>query len=145
MTAPDAREAILARIRAAVADLPREPVAVPRGYLRHAPGVDPADREAVLDLFAERLGEYGAAVHRVTGAELPATVARVLPGDSAVLPAGLPRAWLVDWNGTVTVDQPPLSKEQLDGTGCVVTSCAVAIAESGTIVLDAGPGQGRRA
>ncbi|MGP0026116.1 MAG: LutC/YkgG family protein [Streptosporangiaceae bacterium] len=42
-------------------------------------------------------------------------------------------------------DQPPLSAAQLDELAGVVTGCAVAIAETGTIVLDHGPAQGRRA
>ncbi|MEV6057818.1 LUD domain-containing protein [Streptomyces sp. NPDC052107] len=38
-----------------------------------------------------------------------------------------------------------MSKAELDATDAVVTMCAAAIADSGTIVLDAGAGQGRRA
>ena len=60
-----------------------------------------------------------------------------------VAPAGIPEAWLALSSGAVS-DEPPLSHEQLDGIPAVVTGCAVAIAETGTIVLDAGPGQGRR-
>ena len=65
-----------------------------------------------------------------------------------MVPAGLPEAWLAaaaaDGVALVT-DDPPLSHAELDGIDGVVTSCAVAIAETGTVVLDAGPGQGRRA
>jgi L-lactate dehydrogenase complex protein LldG len=43
------------------------------------------------------------------------------------------------------VDEPPLSHAELDAVDGVITGCAVAIAETGTIVLDAGPDQGRRA
>ncbi|GAA4957161.1 LUD domain-containing protein [Yinghuangia aomiensis] len=140
-----AREEILARVRAAVADLPDEPVAVPRGYLRHAPGVDPADREAVLTLMIERLEEYGADVHRASAAEMPSSLAAALPAGRVVVPAGIPERWLSRWGGEPVSDEPPLSKEQLDRVDAVLTTCAAAIAESGTIVLDAGPGQGRRA
>src|SRR4029079_12390882 len=42
-------------------------------------------------------------------------------------------------------DEPPLSYVELDGLDGVVTGCAVAIAETGTIILDGGPDQGRRA
>jgi L-lactate dehydrogenase complex protein LldG len=38
-----------------------------------------------------------------------------------------------------------LSNAELAGVSGVLTSCAVAIAETGTIILDHGPGQGRRA
>ena len=46
----------------------------------------------------------------------------------------------------VHIDGDPvsLSAAQLDGVAAVVTGCRVAIAETGTIVLDAGPDQGRR-
>lgn len=45
----------------------------------------------------------------------------------------------------LTGDEPVLSHEALDGLAGVITGCAVAIAETGTIVLDHGAGQGRRA
>ncbi|SEL84830.1 LutC/YkgG family protein [Streptacidiphilus jiangxiensis] len=140
-----AREEILARIRRATADLPATAVAVPRAYLRHAPGVDPEDRTAVLDLFAERLGEYGAAVHRTDAAAVAPTLASALPAGRAVVPRGFPAQWLADWSGTALADEPLLTREQLDAADAVVTTCAAAIADSGTLVLDAGPGQGRRA
>jgi L-lactate dehydrogenase complex protein LldG len=61
-----------------------------------------------------------------------------------VVPDGFPAEWLPD--GIVRVgDDPPLSAAQLDQLAGVVTGCAVAIAETGTIVLDHGPAQGRRA
>src|SRR4029453_17866990 len=61
-------------------------------------------------------------------------------------PAGLPPAWLTEVDGVERVgDDPPLPAAALDQLDGVLTACAVAIAETGTIVLDAGPGQGRRA
>ena len=67
---------------------------------------------------------------------------------SAVLPSGLTEA-VVDAVGAAGVavsrDEPPLTRPQLDATGAVVTTCAVAAAETGTIMMDHGPGQGRRA
>jgi L-lactate dehydrogenase complex protein LldG len=42
-------------------------------------------------------------------------------------------------------DDPPLSNAELDGVDGVITTCTLAVAETGTIVLDHGPGQGRRA
>jgi L-lactate dehydrogenase complex protein LldG len=41
--------------------------------------------------------------------------------------------------------RPRLTKEELDKSDGVLTSCALGIAQTGTIVLDAGEGQGRRA
>jgi L-lactate dehydrogenase complex protein LldG len=62
------------------------------------------------------------------------------------VPAGLPQQWLADVpeHIGVVVDDGDLSIAQLDGVDAVVTGCAVAIAETGTVVLDAGPDQGRR-
>ncbi|MFJ5926395.1 lactate utilization protein C [Kitasatospora sp. NPDC092948] len=137
----DARTEILRRIRAAA--VPPAPAA-PRQYLRHAPGLDRADRPAVLDLFAERLNEYGAAVLRADDAG--AAVARALDGArSVVVPAGLPDAWTADWTGDIRPDRPPLDTARLDATDAVLTACTAAVAESGTLILDGGPGQGRRA
>ena len=45
-------------------------------------------------------------------------------------------------DGVSTDDQ--LSVSELDGVDGVITSCAVAIAETGTLILDGSPGQGRR-
>ncbi|WP_035803848.1 LutC/YkgG family protein [Kitasatospora mediocidica] len=140
-----ARDDILARVRAANATQRAEPGAVPRTYLRHAPGIDPADRAAVLALFAERLVEYGATVHRVRSADVAAVLAAALPEGSAVVPGGFPAPWLAEWTGAVIADTPPLPAGRLDTVDAVVTTCAAAIADSGTLVLDGGPGQGRRA
>jgi L-lactate dehydrogenase complex protein LldG len=72
-----------------------------------------------------------------------------------MVPAGLPDAWLSRFKGgsraaapgklRLVGDEPPLSAAELDGLAGVITGCAVAIAETGTIILDHGPGQGRRA
>jgi L-lactate dehydrogenase complex protein LldG len=153
MTGGAAREAILARIRQALAAAP-PPLAVtsgpavtsiPRRYATRAPaGTD------VVALFAERAGEYRATVQRVAAGDLPAAVAAALRGrsvGSVAVPDGLPAGWLtgLDRDVAVTVDAPPLSLRQLDGTDAVLTGAALAIAETGTVILDAGPDQGRRA
>jgi L-lactate dehydrogenase complex protein LldG len=79
---------------------------------------------------------------------LPAVIASVLTDRGArriVVPAGIPGEWLAPSDATGVADDPPLSWADLDAIDGVVTTCAVAIAETGTIVLDAGAGQGRRA
>ena len=79
---------------------------------------------------------------------LPRVVATILAGWGVrrlVVPAGLPTEWLGARPASIVDDEPPLSVEDLDATDAVITSCAIAIAETGTIVLDASPGQGRRA
>ncbi|MFD4396543.1 lactate utilization protein C [Kitasatospora sp. NPDC058478] len=154
-----AREFILARIRAALADpapgpdpgpdrdpdrdrAAEEPVA--RDYLRtHSPD-DPA---ALLDLLHHNLADYRARVHRCTEAELPAVLARLLAergSRTVAVPHGLPPAWLSATAVTAVPDDGTLTAARLDAVDSVVTGCALAIAETGTIVLDAGPGQGRR-
>jgi len=148
-----ARDQILARIRAANrsgGDTDAAYAALSRGYLR-------AHHDAgITGLFAERAADYRAVVERVPEAELAAVIARVLAARSAsvpgpfVIPAGLPGDWLAGLPGEITLarDEPPLAAAELDRMSGVVTGCAVAIAETGTIILDHGPGapgQGRRA
>ena len=129
-----ARDEVLARIRTAVAGA--DSVEIPRRY-RVADDAAPS-----LDLLVERLEDYRAVVHRVTPDEVTAAVARVATGR-VVVPAGVPVEWLTGVD--VVADEPPLSAADLDGLDTVLTTCALAIAETGTVVLDGGPGQGRRA
>ena len=145
MTAPtDARSEVLARIRSALGPAPR-PEEVARGYRtsgEHLPGAD-----ALLDLLQDRLLDYKAGVVRCTVDELPATVGAVLertaPSGRLVVPPDLPAAWTD--GREVLRDDGATSTDELDTVVGVVTACAVAVAETGTIVLDAGQGQGRRA
>ncbi|MFF0448823.1 lactate utilization protein C [Streptomyces sp. NPDC004609] len=148
MTGPGAgtsRDRILARIRAAVDGAP-EPPPVARDYLTaHTPADDPA---ALTDLLEHHLTDYRANVHRTTPSQLPALVRDILArhrARSVAVPGGLPAAWLGATDAGQRRDDPPLTPYELDSTDAVVTGCALAIAETGTIVLDAGPGQGRRA
>jgi L-lactate dehydrogenase complex protein LldG len=146
-----ARDEILARVRTALRDVPKDesPDAfpVPRDYLSAHTGNDPA---ALVDLLAENLADYRAHVHRCSGPDLPATIADLLRrhGSAGVVaPAGLPAGWLaaVPENVNRITDSADLTARDLDAADTVVTGAAIAIAESGTIVLDAGPAQGRRA
>jgi L-lactate dehydrogenase complex protein LldG len=148
-----AREEILARIRAAAgpaaasAEVDAAYAALPRGYRRAHH--DPAGA-GIVALFAERAGDYRAVVERVPADGLPAAVARVLAGISRfVVPDGLPSEWLAELPpptaDKIVRDDPPLSARDLDRVFGVITGCATAIAETGTVILDHGPGQGRRA
>ena len=148
-----AREEILDRIRAAVrqhqdraatpAEVDAAYAALPRDYRRahhDAAGTD------IVALFAERAADYRAVVERVPEADLPAAIARALAGVPRFLvPDGLPPQWLAGRSDRVVSDDPPLSARELDTVPGVITGCAAAIAETGTIILDHGPGQGRRA
>ncbi|HEX6346307.1 LutC/YkgG family protein [Umezawaea sp.] len=130
----DARTEVLARIRGALGDR-SAPVVVPRGYHRTGPGS--------LDLLAERVADYRATVHRVASDGLVELIGSLLAGRRIVAPTDLPASWLVP-SVTWLADSPPLTVEELDGSDGVLTGCAVAIADTGTIVLDAGEAQGRR-
>lgn len=120
-----AREEILGRIRRAVEGAPE--VEIPRGYRTTT---DVAD---LVELFAERVRDYRAIVHVLPAAAVPAKVAELMAGRRMIVPAGLPAAW--------AAPAPDVDPRSADG---VLTTCAVAIAETGTIVLDTGPGQGTR-
>jgi L-lactate dehydrogenase complex protein LldG len=138
--------------------------ALPRGYRRAHH--DPATTDIVA-LFAERAADYRAVVERVPEPDLAAAIARVLAAlPSFLVPDGLPPQWLagVSADGPldptaadqadpagqpagdrIVRDTPPLPARELDAIAGVLTGCAAAIAETGTIILDHGPGQGRRA
>jgi len=138
------REATLARIRAALGGA--VPVtSIPRDYRL---GSD-LEAGAAARVFAQRVAEYAATVHHTSLDRLPALVATILAnaGDTrAVVPTGLPADWLADVVADLLVvtDDDLMTSEELDGVDAVVTGCAVAIAETGTVVLDAAPDQGRR-
>ncbi|GAA3039267.1 LUD domain-containing protein [Kitasatospora albolonga] len=140
------REGVLARIRAALADVPAderpEDVPVPRDHLRShlEPGRDR------VDLFAERVADYRATVTRTDPAGLRDAVATALTRQGATrlaVPTGFPGELLPaggwDWH------PEPLDVPALDALDGAVTLAAAGIAVTGTIVLDTGPGQGRRA
>ncbi|GAA3136310.1 lactate utilization protein C [Streptomyces rectiviolaceus] len=141
------RDLILGRVRRALADVPNgsRDAAVPRDYLR-----EHGDRttEQTVDLLAENLADYRATVHRADDDQLPALLARLLTerGSRTVLvPPALPPHWLADGGPAVLVqDLAAHTARELDTTDSVVTGCAVAVAETGTIVLDGGADQGRR-
>jgi L-lactate dehydrogenase complex protein LldG len=135
----DARAAVLARVRSALADAPASDP-VPRGY-RRSGGRSDAER---VELFCERVGDYRASVARV--ADVAAAVAEACGAHRAarlVIPAGLPAAWRPD--GVTLVEDEGLDAPALDGFDGVITGCTVAIAETGTIALSAAPAEGRRA
>jgi len=140
-TGDAAREDVLARVRAAIQNATAP--SIPRTYRRGGP--EPAGSPALLDLLTDRLVDYRASVHRCVAAKLPETVRVVLTevtptGGRVIVPPGLPS----DWVDGVT-DHPGLRPADLDGFAAVVTGCAVAVADTGTIVLDGSRDQGRRA
>ncbi|MFJ6748579.1 MULTISPECIES: lactate utilization protein C [unclassified Streptomyces] len=138
------RDVVLARVRRALADVPRgegpkdPPVA--RDYWQVHGSRTTAQ---TVDLLAENLADYRAIVHRSGAAELPALIGRLLR-RTVLVPRGLPSWWLDKTDATRVADDAASTPDQLDAVESVMTGCAVAIAETGTLVLDAGPDQGRR-
>jgi L-lactate dehydrogenase complex protein LldG len=140
------RDLILGRVRRALADTRDDDtsyeLAVSRDYLRQHGELSV---EETVDLLAENLADYRAIVHRADGPGLPSLLADLLSARGArtvLVPPGLPSHWLTD------IEQIPDRAEStpydLDRVDSVVTGCAVAVAETGTIVLDGSPDQGRR-
>jgi L-lactate dehydrogenase complex protein LldG len=132
-----ARDDVLARVRAALGPGVTAPE-IPRAY-RHAGS---RDAEEVVDVFCERVAEYRATVTRVATADLAGRVRELCRGRRIAVPPGGPD---VLGGVEVVVDDPPLSPAALDQLDGVLTGCALAIAETGTIVLDGGARSGRRA
>ncbi|MCX5381530.1 LUD domain-containing protein [Streptomyces sp. NBC_00091] len=135
------KDRILARIRRAASGPDAE---VPRDYLRVHGARTPAES---ADLLAANLTEYRAKVHRADEEGLPALLARLLAerGSATVLvPPALPPHWLSAADVTRVHDRAASTPQELDGVDSVVTGCALAVAETGTLVLDGGPDQGRR-
>jgi L-lactate dehydrogenase complex protein LldG len=144
-----AREEILRRVRRATHDVPKderpEDVPVERGYRKE----DDAPRDDIVERFAERVAEYEATVHRVSESDLPREIAEALERRSIrqlVVPDDLLEGW-VPGGVKILSDaaRTPLSDEELDRSDGVLTGCSLGISQTGTIVLDAGEGQGRRA
>ncbi len=137
-----AKDVMLARIRAATANAP-EPPPVPYDFRER----DERDRATILEDFIERLVDYKAIVTRTDDASLPQAVVDACQQQGIiqlVVPADLPSRWIPS-GVKVLRDDPPLTIAQLDESSGVLTGCAIAIAQTGTIILDGGATQGRRA
>jgi L-lactate dehydrogenase complex protein LldG len=139
----EARDEILARVRRALADVPSDErpddVAVPREYLVR-------EVDGTLERFVERVADYGALVQVVGSAAVSTAVGdacRSFGVRSLVVPSDVPSTWIpgaVNW-----MPDAGLGVRDLDSIGAALTGCALGIADTGTIVLDAGPAQGSRA
>jgi len=148
------RDVILARIRDATRDVPSdEPAAWGHGVDPDAASAYVRERmlepDRAAQLFSERCADYRAFVAHC--ADEPSAIAAAVNEACArhgVATLAVPADGVAEWvppGVELRVDDPPLSLAALDGCDGVLTGCAVAIALTGTIVLDAGPGQGRRA
>lgn len=140
-----ARDEVMARIRAAIGT-EQARVDVPRAYRTHG-SREPGSIE-LMDLFTERLEDYGAVVHLCDAAGLGAAISGALADGGIERAASAPGIDPRLLESVVAVrDDPadPLTVAALDGVDGVVTGCALAVAETGTIVLDGSPACGRRA
>lgn len=144
-----AKDVILSRTRHALRDVPRdekpENVPIERGYRSKSE----ASRKEILDQFAEYVAEYEAAVHRVGEEDLPEAIQKALERrgvEKLVVPSDLPEEWRPD-DVELLKESPEdqLTNDELDGSDGVLTGCALGIAQTGTVVLDSGTAQGRRA
>lgn len=141
----DARSLILRRVRDALGARPAaepEYAAIARGYRQAAT----LDRQALIELFADRLAHYQVAVRRCDAGALPDAIAGTAGARGRtrlLVPAGLPREWLDP--SIEPVADTGMSHAELDESDGVLTGCSAAIAETGTIVLRHGPAEGRRA
>jgi L-lactate dehydrogenase complex protein LldG len=140
-----AREEILGRIRAALGDVPTaetpNDVAVARAYRRSGART----RAQLVEHLAERVADYAAEVRLVAAGELAGAVTAACAGmglGHVVVPPALPAGWRP--SDVQLTEDAGLSAHELDAVDGAVTGCAVAIAETGTIVLDGSPVCGRR-
>lgn len=143
-----AKEEMLQRIKSALRNVPSDEtpddITVDRGYYQKGE----LSKSERIDLFVERAGEYKATVKRVKIGEIKNHIAEACNRQNAkeiAVPEGFDKSWLPD-NIRPHFDDPkePLSHEELDQVDGVISTCALAVAQTGTIILDAGAGQGRR-
>ncbi|WP_131195529.1 LutC/YkgG family protein [Lichenihabitans psoromatis] len=137
-----AKDAILGRIRQALVDVP-EIEAGPEAWRFRQRSTE--DHSALLDRFTERARGYKVRVERATRAEAPARAARIL-AEAGLVRLALPADFPVDLapEGFDLLRDDGLDNATIAACDGVLTTCACAIAETGTLVLDHGVGQGRR-
>jgi len=142
-----AQDDMLRRIKLALRDVPasERPNDVP--VVREYRQLGSATAAELITRFTERLVDYKAKVRRVTAAELPSAIAAACAARGVrrlVAPADLPERWVPTEVELLRDTGGALSNQQLDASAGVLTGSALAIAQTGTIVLDGGPAQGRR-
>ena len=137
-----ARDEILERVARALSDVPAgegpDDVPVPREYVREGPG-------DVVALFVERASEYRAEVRRVRPDDVAGAVSEVCRPRGITrlgVPGDVPAGWLP--HDVEATPAEGLGPRELDALGAALTGCALAVAETGTIVFDAGARQGLR-
>lgn len=108
------------------------------------------DEKERVQLFVERVNEYKADVEEISEESIGKKISDLCDKSgikTLVVPSGLDEDWLAEICPEIKLlsDDPPLTKEELNSSDAVLTSCFLGVAQTGTIILNAGPGQGRRA
>ncbi len=137
-----ARTIMLQRIRRAVGE------AAPAAVRAPLPLTPPPPHHEVVEQFAERVADYRAIVERVDKAGLIAAIGAAIARHNVarpLVPPDLPQPWIDALPAGRIVDHSALSSADLDAGDGVVTACRLGVAVTGTIVLDHGAAQGRRA
>jgi L-lactate dehydrogenase complex protein LldG len=146
----NAREEVLARIAAAYRAAPPAELSY-SDIKREYRTTSDLGAAALTELLIDRLVDYRALVRQCRADDLGAEIAIALAARGAqtvVAPTGLDPSLISGFSGSLLIDggsiDDQLSVSELDRVDGVITSCAVAIAETGTLILDGSPGQGRR-
>jgi L-lactate dehydrogenase complex protein LldG len=140
-----AMEEILTRIRQACSEDVEDVAAGYARIVRQYQQMATLGREEILSLLTERLLEYDAHVYRARETEIAALCGELFARRNArriVAPRDLPDAWQ---SGADFVPDKDLDARALDRFDGVMTGATLAIAETGTIVLQNARAQGRRA
>lgn len=143
-----AREELLQRVRTALLDVPQHGQPADGSIVRTYQRVAGLSHTELIEQFIERTVDYKATVHHISEADLPERIVQSCKAQhirQLVVPADVPTTWLPNTPQMVIRQDHGLSYEELDAANGVLTGCALAIAQTGTIVLDAGARQGRRA
>ena len=138
------KQQVLERIRSALGGSHHPADDAEHAYLR----ASEATREEIIEQFIERAADYRSDVRRVQSGAERAAIQEALARREVrrlVVPTDLPTEWIPEGVEIVSDAGTPLSYAELDETDGVLTGCAVAVAQTGSLVLDGGEGQGRRA
>ncbi len=142
-----AKEEILGKIRQTLSGVDAGKsaeayAALPREYRQSIP----ANVAARVDLFVGRLRDYDAVVYRCQELGIADAIAGALTARGKkrmLIPKSLPQSWLPNSFRFLPGDE--LSYHELDSSEGVLTGCALAIAMTGTILLQHPEPQGPRA
>jgi L-lactate dehydrogenase complex protein LldG len=141
----DEKQKVLGRIRAALAGAPAAPAEAARPDFLHSWN---APREEIVALFIEHAADYRADVRRVEADSAGLAITARLRERGVkrlVVPVDLPPEWMPEGVELLSDAGGVLSHAELDASDGVLTGCALAVAQTGSLILDGGVAQGRRA